>query len=78
MAYYNGERRACLYAAPFDVRLFAREERPEQVDPATLRVQVFLLEEGRFVASGVYGPEDRVKVAVLEDCYVDLGPVFLD
>ena len=21
---------------------------------------------------------DRVKVAVLEDCYVDLGPVFLD
>ena len=46
------------------------------VSPEEKAVQVFLLREGHYDAVGYYGPEDTVKVAVLEDCTVDLGPVF--
>lgn len=46
------------------------------VSPEEKAVQVFLLNGGRFDAVGYYGPADCVKVAVLEDCTVDLKPVF--
>ena len=46
------------------------------VSPHEKTLQVFLLEEGRFSAVGFYGPTERVKVAVLDDCTVDLTPVF--
>ena len=45
------------------------------VDTENKTVQVFILQNGSYVAS-VYGPGDKIKLSVLEDCQVDLTPVF--
>lgn len=46
------------------------------IDPFLETVQVFLLQDGRYAAVGFYVPADKVKVAVLDDCTVDLSTVF--
>jgi Uma2 family endonuclease len=45
------------------------------VDPETRSLQVYILEDGKYVAS-VYGDTGEVKVSVLDDCTVSLPRVF--
>jgi Uma2 family endonuclease len=45
------------------------------VDPETKSVQVFILETGRFVASG-FDETEKATVSVLEGCEIDLQAVF--
>jgi Uma2 family endonuclease len=47
------------------------------VDPETKYVQVFTLENGRFLASG-YDDTEKAAVSVLEGCEIDLQAVFAD
>ena len=35
-------------------------------------------EKERYTSAGLYGPGDRAKVAVLDDCTVDLSAVFTE
>jgi len=46
------------------------------VDPSDKSVQVFVLEEGHYVAKDFGATGDRVRVNVLEDCAIDLSRVF--
>jgi len=47
------------------------------VDPIKYTVKVFLLRDGEYMLPPVkYSMQDRVKVDVLDDCYVDLNIVF--
>ena len=46
------------------------------VDPASKAVQVFVLDDGRYVAKNFGTAEDTLKVNVLEDCTIDLSQVF--
>ena len=46
------------------------------VDPAGKSVQVFVLDDGRYVAKDFGTAADTVKVSVLEDCTIDLSQVF--
>ena len=46
------------------------------VDPDSREVQALLLENGRYVVQGFGTREDKLKVAVLEDCEIDLSLVF--
>ena len=46
------------------------------VDPASKSVQVFVLDDGRYVAKDFGTVEDTLKVNVLEDCTIDLSQVF--
>lgn len=46
------------------------------VDPDTETVQVYQLEEGHYHAAQVYTRQSKVKVEVLEDCFIDLDRVF--
>lgn len=46
------------------------------VDPASQSVQVFVLEEGHYMAKDFGGADDKIKVNVLEDCTIDLSSVF--
>ena len=46
------------------------------VDPASKSVQVFVLDDGHYVAKDFGTVEDTVKVNVLEDCTIDLSQVF--
>ena len=48
------------------------------VDPASKSVQVFVLDDGRYVAKDFGTAEDTVKVNVLEDCTIDLSQVFAE
>ena len=48
------------------------------VDPASKSVQVFVLDDGHYVAKDFGTAEDTVKVNVLEDCTIDLSPVFAE
>lgn len=45
-------------------------------DPASKSVQVFVLDDGRYVAKDFGTAEDTIKVNVLENCTIDLSPVF--
>jgi len=47
------------------------------VDPETKSVQVFTLENGRFLASG-YDETEKAPVSVLEGCVIDLQAVFAE
>ncbi len=46
------------------------------VDPTDKSVQVFLLENGYYVAKDFGTVEDHLKVNILEDCTIDLSKVF--
>jgi Uma2 family endonuclease len=46
------------------------------VDPAGKSIQVFILEDGRYTAKDFGVAGDTLKVNVLEDCVIDLSPVF--
>lgn len=46
------------------------------VDPDAKDIQTFLLEEGRYSAHSFGTAEDKLEVAVLEDCTLDLSLVF--
>lgn len=46
------------------------------IDPAGKSVQVFVLEDGRYVAKDFGTVSDMVKVNVLEECAIDLSQVF--
>ena len=46
------------------------------VDPASKSVQVFVLDDGHYVAKDFGTAEDTLKVNVLEDCTIDLSQVF--
>ena len=46
------------------------------VDPASKSVQVFFLDDGRYVAKDFGATEDTLKVNVLKDCTIDLSQVF--
>lgn len=46
------------------------------VDPADRSVQVFVLEDGRYTAKDFGAAGDKLCVNVLEDCTIDLSPVF--
>lgn len=46
------------------------------VDPEAKVVQVMTLEDGQYYAPLVYTARDTIPVGVLEDCVIDLGPVF--
>ena len=48
------------------------------VDPDTETVQVYLLEDGQYHAAQVYTKQSRVKVESLENCFIDLGQVFVE
>ena len=48
------------------------------VDPASKSVQVFVLDDGRYVAKDFGSAEDIIKVNVLEDCTIDLSQVFAE
>lgn len=45
------------------------------VSPGEQTVPIHLLEGGKYI-SNAYGPDEKVKVAVLDDCYIDLSQVF--
>ena len=45
-------------------------------DPSSKSVQVFVLDDGRYVAKDFGTAEDTLKVNVLEDCTIDLSQVF--
>jgi Uma2 family endonuclease len=47
------------------------------VDPETKSVQVFVLEDGRYVAS-VYEESEKAPVFILKDCEIDLAAVFAE
>ena len=47
------------------------------VDPETKSVQVFVLENGRFMASA-YDETEKAPVTVLEGCEIDLRKVFME
>jgi Uma2 family endonuclease len=47
------------------------------VDPETKSVQVFILKDGQYVASG-YDETEKALVAVLKDCEIDLQAVFAE
>jgi Uma2 family endonuclease len=47
------------------------------VDPEIKSVQVFVLENGRYVAS-VYEEPEKVRVSILKDCELDLKAVFAE
>ena len=47
------------------------------VDPETKSVQVFTLENGRFLASG-YDETEKAPVSIFEGCEIDLQAVFAD
>ena len=46
------------------------------VDPAGKSVQVFVLDDGRYIAKDFGTAKDTVKVNVLDDCAIDLPQVF--
>ena len=46
------------------------------VDPASRSVQVFVLDNGHYVAKDYGTSEDTLKVNVLKDCTIDLSQVF--
>lgn len=46
------------------------------VDPANKDAQVFLLEDGHYSAKDFGSEGDKIKVNVLEDCYLDLSAIF--
>ena len=46
------------------------------VDPDSKSVQVFVLDDGHYVAKSFGTAEDALKVNVLEDCTIDLSQVF--
>ena len=48
------------------------------VDPASKSVQVFVLDDGRYVAKDFGMAEDTVKVNILEGCTIDLSQVFAE
>lgn len=48
------------------------------VDCANQGVQVFTLEEGRYIPSDFGTAKDQLRVNVLEDCVIDLSRVFPD
>lgn len=48
------------------------------VDPDARDVQTFLLDGGRYFVSGYGSGEDKLPVAVLEDCVIDLSAVFAE
>ncbi len=48
------------------------------VDPASKSAQVFVLEDGRYAAKDFGSVGDKLRVNVLEDCTIDLSPVFLE
>jgi Uma2 family endonuclease len=47
------------------------------IDPETKSVQVFTLENGRFLASG-YDETEKAPVSILEGCEIDLQAVFAE
>jgi Uma2 family endonuclease len=46
------------------------------VDPSNEYVEVFLLQNNRFISSGLYTKEDSVKVNILEDLNINLKHIF--
>lgn len=48
------------------------------VDPASKSVQVFVLEDGHYAAADFGMAGDTLKVNILEDCTIDLTPVFAE
>lgn len=48
------------------------------VDPSTRTVAVYTLEDGTYHAAATYGADASVPVGILEDCKIDLPPVFPD
>ena len=48
------------------------------VDPDRKTVAVHLLEEGRYGSPIIYTQSAKVKVEVLDDCWIDLGEVFAE
>ena len=46
------------------------------VDPEAQTAQVYVLEQGVFMPSAFYSPEDIGKVGVLNGCFLELGKVF--
>lgn len=48
------------------------------VDPASQTVQSFVLEGNHYVAKDFGAPGDQLRVNVLEDCTIDLTPVFAE
>jgi Uma2 family endonuclease len=46
------------------------------VDPSNEYVEVFLLQDNRFISSGLYTKEDSVKVSILEDLSISLKNIF--
>ena len=48
------------------------------VSPEALTVEVFLLEDGRFIVQGFYEKNDIAKVHALEGCFVELCKVFAE
>ena len=48
------------------------------VDPDSKDVQSFVLEEGRYSAKDFRGAGETIRASVLEDCEIDLSPVFAE
>lgn len=48
------------------------------VDPSNEYVEVFLLQNNRFISSGFYTKEDSIKVNIFEDLSIELKHVFQD
>ena len=46
------------------------------VDPASKDVQVFLWEDGHYSRKDYGTAEDKIKVNILENCYLDLAEIF--
>lgn len=48
------------------------------VSPEENAIQVFLLEEGRYIVKDFGADKDMLKVNILEGCFIDLGKVFTE
>lgn len=48
------------------------------VDPEARTAQVYVLEQGVFMPSAFYAPEDVAKVNVLDGCFLELSRVFAE
>lgn len=68
------EGKTCeLYSVPFDVYLIEQnEERPTIVQPDI----VVICDPNKFKDDGCHGASDTVKVNILDDCQIDLSPIF--
>ena len=48
------------------------------VDPHSMAVETYVLDEGALKQHGVYESEDKVSVQILDDCTIDLNDIFAE